>query len=91
MKNGFYCILKALFVLKTFKFLSQVFGHVGKNGLMRKIRLTSKLMTSQPGSQTIAVHILRDISQSEGNQNMKFGQLVEYSKRSIFLQKLCGK
>ena len=41
MKNGFYFILKALFVLK-----------------IRKIRLTSKFMTSQPGSQTIAIHIL---------------------------------
>ena len=30
MKNVFYLILKALFVLKLFKFLSQHFGHVGK-------------------------------------------------------------
>ena len=30
MKNAFYFILKALFVLKIFKFLSWLFGHVGK-------------------------------------------------------------
>ena len=48
-------------------------------------------MTSQPGSQTIAIHLLADISQSKGNQTMKFGQLIEYNKRNIFLQKLCGK
>ena len=30
MKNAFYFILKALFVLKIFKFLSQLFGYVGK-------------------------------------------------------------
>ena len=30
MKNAFYFILKALFVLKIFKFLSRPFGHVGK-------------------------------------------------------------
>ena len=30
MKNAFYLILKAIFVLKLFKFLSQLFGHVGK-------------------------------------------------------------
>ena len=30
MKNAFYFILKALFVLKIFKFLSQLFGHEGK-------------------------------------------------------------
>ena len=48
-------------------------------------------MTPQPGSQTIAIHILPDNSQRKGNQTMKFGQLIEYNKRSIFLQKLCGK
>ena len=30
MKNAFYFIVKALFVPKIFKFLSRVFGHVGK-------------------------------------------------------------
>ena len=29
-----------------------------KNDLIRKIRLTSNFMTSQPGKQTIAMHIL---------------------------------
>ena len=29
IKNAFYFILKALFILKIFKFLSQPFGHVG--------------------------------------------------------------
>ena len=48
-------------------------------------------MTSQPGLQTIATHILPNISQSKGNKTMKFGQLIEYIKRNIFLQKLCGK
>ena len=48
-------------------------------------------MTLQPGLQTIAIQILPNISQSKGNQAMKFGQLIEYKKRNIFLQKLCGK
>ena len=30
MKNAFHFILKALFVLKIFKFLSRLFGHIGK-------------------------------------------------------------
>ena len=30
MKNPFYFILKALFVLKMFKFLPRLFGPVGK-------------------------------------------------------------
>ena len=47
-------------------------------------------MTSQPGLQAIAIQILPNISQSKGNQTMKFGQLTEYNKRNIFLQKLWG-
>ena len=48
-------------------------------------------MTSQTGSQTVATHILPDISQNKSNQTMKFGQLMEYNKRNIFRQKLCQK
>ena len=48
-------------------------------------------MTSQTALQTITIHILPNISQSKGNQTIKFGQLIEYNKRNIFLQKLCGK
>ena len=43
-------------------------------------------MTSQPGLQTIVIHILPNISQSKGNQTMKFGQLIEYNKRNIFFK-----
>ena len=71
MENAFYFILKAFFVLKIFKFLSQLFGHVGKTAW-----LISKFMTSQPGLQTIAIHMLSNISQSKGNQAIKFGQLI---------------
>ena len=48
-------------------------------------------MTSQSALQTKAIHILPNISQSKGNQTMKFGQLMEYKKSNIFLQKLCKK
>ena len=48
-------------------------------------------MTSQPGIQIIAIHILSNISQNKGNQTMKSGELIEYNKKNIFLQKLCGK
>ena len=48
-------------------------------------------MTSQPGKQTIAMNILTNISRIKGNQTMKLGQLKEYKKRNIFLQKLCRK
>ena len=42
-------------------------------------------MTSQSGSQTIVMHILPNISKSEGNKKMKFGQLIECNMRNIFL------
>ena len=48
-------------------------------------------MTSQPELQTNAVDILPNISLSKGNQAMKFGQLIEYNKRNILLQKLWRK
>ena len=87
MKTVFCFILKALSVLKRFKSLSQLFGHAGK---IRKIRLTSKFTTSQPGLQTV-IHMLANISQTKGNQTMSFGQLIEYNKRNISLQKLIRK
>ena len=48
-------------------------------------------MASQPGYQTITIHILPNISRSKGNQRMKLTQLIEYNKINIFLQKLCKK
>ena len=46
-------------------------------------------MTSQPGQQTTAIHILPNISRREGNQVMEFDQLIEswsYNMRNIFLK-----
>ena len=43
-------------------------------------------MTSQPSEQTATIYILPNISQSKVNQTMKFGQLIKYNKKNIFLQ-----
>ena len=48
-------------------------------------------MTSQPGQQTIAKHMLLNISQIKDNQKMKFDQLIEHNKRNIFHHKPCRK
>ena len=53
------------------------FSSCGKSGLIRKIRLISKSMTSQPDQQTIAIQILPNISRSKGKQAMKLGQLLD--------------
>ena len=42
---------------------------------------------SQAGQQIITVHILPNISRSEGNHVIKFGQLIEYNMRTSFLEK----
>ena len=43
-------------------------------------------MTSQPGKQRIAINTWHSISKSKENQTMKFGQLIEYNVRNVFLQ-----
>ena len=55
--------------------------------MIRNIRLISKFITSQSGSQAITIHIFIDIWRSKCNQTMKFGQLIEFNMRNIFLEK----
>ena len=59
-----------------------------KNGLIRKIRLTSKFIMSHPGKQTISIHTWCHISRSKDKQIMKFGLLIEYRIRNIFSGKI---
>ena len=58
-----------------------------QNGLVRKIRLTSNFMTSQPGQQTIVIHILVNILRSKGSQTMKFAQLISSNMRNTLLSR----
>ena len=90
-ENCFLFHLKSSFRSQDIYDFVTTFWRCGKNGLIRKIRSTSKFMMSQPGLQTIAMEILPNISQSKGNQTVKFDRLIEYNKRNIFLQKLCRK
>ena len=43
-------------------------------------------MTSQPETQTKAMQILPNIARSKGIQTMKFGQLIVYKVRNIFVE-----
>ena len=43
-------------------------------------------MASQPGKQTITIHILPNVSRTKRNQTMKFGQLTEYNVRNIYFK-----
>ena len=86
MKNAFYFTLKLFSFSRCLSF-SLHFLVMYKSGLIRKIRLISKFKMSEPGSQTIAIHILANILRSKGNQAMKFTQLIKYNMRTIFLEK----
>ena len=44
-------------------------------------------MTSKPGTQIIAIHILPNTLRSKSNQTMKFCQLIESNTRNIFPEK----
>ena len=44
-------------------------------------------MTSQPGSQTMVIHMFANISRSKENQTMEFGELIECNMWNIFLEK----
>ena len=44
-------------------------------------------MAPQLEKQIIAIHILPNISRSEDNQTIKFGQLIEYNMRNLFHEK----
>ena len=64
-----------------------------QNGLIKKISLMYNFMTSQPGEETIVIHILPNSLRGKRNQTMKFGQLIEYNIRNILLEKsftICG-
>ena len=47
-------------------------------------------MTSQPGYRIVAITCF-PISREENQQTMKFGQLIEYNMKNIFLEKSCTK
>ena len=46
-------------------------------------------MTPSTGNQIITIHVLPNILRSKYDQIMKFGQLMEYNMRNIFLQNSC--
>ena len=71
MKNAFYFILKALFILKIFKYFN----------CWRY--LISKFITSQTMKQIITMCILPNISRSKDNQTVKCGHLTEYEVGNI--------
>ena len=83
MRNAFYLMLKALFILEIFVFLPRPFGFVKK--LDQKAKINFKIYV---------IHVLSNMSRSKVYQTMKFGQLIEDKIIYIFLGKShtkCGR
>ena len=86
MKNAFPLPYNLFLFSKYFNFCLD-FLVIQKNALIKTIRLISKFVTSQPGKETFAMHILPSISKSKGNQTMKFGQLINITWGTFFFKK----
>ena len=56
-----------------------------ENGLIIKLGLFSKSMSSQPGKESFTIHIFSNISRSKGTQTITFCQLTEYSTTNSLL------
>ena len=87
MKNAFYLISKAPFILKIFKFLYWLFDHVAK-WLDKKDKVNFKFcgVTAWLANSRNTQYILPNILRSKGYQTMKFGQLIECNTRIIFIE-----
>ena len=90
MKNAFYFMLKPLFVLEISIFLSWSFGYVEKH-LEKKVMVNFEIYDVTNWIRNNHNTNSTNISGSKGNQAIKFGQLINYSVRHIFLQNSCRK
>ena len=82
MKNALYFTLEALFVLKIFKFLSSLFGHVEKR-LDWKDEVNFK--ASQSGKQTVAIHIFKSSHQWCSMKKGVLRNVTEFTGTGVFL------
>ena len=90
MKNAFYFTSKAIFVLKVFKFLSWLSGHVAKRS-DKKDKVNFKFYDVTAWLPNNRNNILLNILRSKGNQTIKFGHLIGCNMRNNFLEKLYTK
>ena len=81
IKNGFYFILRALFVHKYLDFCPDFFCHVGKR-FDKRATVNFKIYYVTNGE--ITIHTSPNISRSKNSQTIKFGQLIEYELGNIF-------
>ena len=79
-------ILRAVFVLEIFEFLSARFGQVERR-LGQKYKVSFKIDDDRAWETINCNTHIAQYSRSKGKQAMKFCQLIEYNMRNIFLEK----
>ena len=87
VKSPLIHIKNVFLLLRYFNFCSDFFGYVGQR-VDKKSEVNIKI-NDAINWETITIHILPNILRSKGNYTMKFGQLIEYNVKNIFLQKSC--
>ena len=90
MKNAFYFILKALFVLKILKFLSWLFGHVEKR-LDQKNKINFKIYDFTAWlTNNYSPYIAQYLTQQKQPDN-EIWSINRIKQEKIFPQKSCTK
>ena len=82
MKNVFYFMLKALFVLEMFKFLSWLYGFVKRLHRKAKINFEIHDITFWT-TNNFNTYIVQYLIRTKDNQAMKLGKLIKYNVRNI--------
>ena len=72
--------------MSLFFFYPDFLGHTGKQ-FDKKVTVNFKTYDFTDWEQIITIHILPNISRSKAKQTMKFGQLIAYNMKNIFLEK----
>ena len=84
MKNTFYFSLKNLSFLRNLNICPNFFVHLGKS--LDKKMVDFEIMNLKSEKQTVAIHILSNISKRKGNETTKFGQLIQYNVGDFFIK-----
>ena len=78
--------LKSSFRSQDFQTFVLTFWSCRKKRLIIKLKLILKFMTSQPGQQTIAIHIFLNVSWIKDNWAIKFGQLQSLTIEIVLIK-----
>ena len=71
--------------LRYLNFSPDFFDHVEKQ-LDKKAKINFKMSDVTNWITNITIHILSDFSKSNGNQIIRFGQLMEYNVSNVFFK-----